>query len=200
MAITLRQTKGTALTYSEMDTNFSELDARSAQSVTDISGLTTRVDTLETEMDNAETRLDALESASGASAATTTAAGVVELATNAETTAGTDDERAVTPAGLAAALAGVGSGGGSGTGIAGTAASNFVVHIDTSGVGTAPFTFPGTTDDVYMILYGRAQGGLSSAPATVQDDSYLFTGTIKGSQTIIGSDATQFEILAVKLA
>jgi hypothetical protein len=38
-------------------------------------------------------------------AATTTATGVVELATNAETVTGTDTERAVTPAGVAAALA-----------------------------------------------------------------------------------------------
>lgn len=40
-----------------------------------------------------------------AAAASTTAAGVVELATTGETTTGTDTARAVTPAGLAAALA-----------------------------------------------------------------------------------------------
>ncbi len=42
--------------------------------------------------------------AASTSAATTTAQGIVELATDAETIAGTDTERAVTPAGLAAAL------------------------------------------------------------------------------------------------
>jgi len=44
------------------------------------------------------------------SQATTSVQGKVELATSAEAVAGTDTERAVTPAGLAAALAGVGTG------------------------------------------------------------------------------------------
>lgn len=46
------------------------------------------------------------------SAATDTAAGVVELATDAETVTGTDTTRAVTPAGVAAAIAASGGGGG----------------------------------------------------------------------------------------
>ena len=48
----------------------------------------------------------------GVSAASDTAAGVVELATDAETVTGTDTTRATTPAGVAAAIAAGGGGGG----------------------------------------------------------------------------------------
>jgi len=54
--------------------------------------------------------IEALIAAVGVDQATTSAPGIVELATNAEAVAGVDAERAVTPAALAAALAGLAKG------------------------------------------------------------------------------------------
>lgn len=64
--------------------------------------------------------------------ATTTAQGIVELATNAETTTGTDATRAVTPAGLAAALSGL-SGGGNVSGPASSVSGNVATFSGTTG-------------------------------------------------------------------
>ncbi len=91
------------------------------------------------------------------SAATDTAAGVVELATDAETVTGTDTTRATTPAGVAAAIA---AGGGGGSGGVGSASPR---HSDGT---TLYIVFPGcvwhgTGDSAYVTMvanttyYGR---------------------------------------------
>ena len=104
-------------------------------------------------------------------AATDTATGVVELATNAEAIAGTDTTRAVTPAGLAAAIAA--AGGGSMTVITGYVKTSGL----TAGSGEEAFSYdvtiaPQTVGKVMPFFVGGSSPG-----ANAGDREFSATGT-----------------------
>ena len=61
MAITLRLTKGSALTFSELDTNFSDLDTRVTSNLTSINTLNSSVSTLNTNVSNNDSDILALQ-------------------------------------------------------------------------------------------------------------------------------------------
>lgn len=61
MAITLRLTKGSALTFSELDTNFSDLDTRVTSNLASINTLNSSVSTLNTNVGNNDSDILALQ-------------------------------------------------------------------------------------------------------------------------------------------
>jgi len=61
MAITLRLTKGSALTYSELDTNFSDLDTRVTTNKNNITTLNSSVSTLNTNVSNNDSDILSLQ-------------------------------------------------------------------------------------------------------------------------------------------
>jgi len=61
MAITLRLTKGSALTFSELDTNFSDLDTRVTSNLTSINTLNSSVSTLNTNVSNNDSDILSLQ-------------------------------------------------------------------------------------------------------------------------------------------
>ena len=130
--------------------------------------------------------------------ATETATGVVELATNAEVTAGTDTARAVTPAGLRAGMNAIGSApvyacrawvNFNGTGTVAIRASGNVSSITDNGIGNYTVNFTTAMPDANYCVTGTGSGNslhpqiaivpaYNGAPTTTQ--LVLFSGNTGG--------------------
>ena len=145
-------------------------------------------------------------------AASTTVKGVVKLATTAEATTGTDTTRAVTPAGVAAAIAGVGGGvtdHGALSGLADDDHTQYALADGTRGMfaatshtHTASQISDSTTTGRSLITAATATAArtaISAAPALGSDDNYV-TGAEKAAlhthPAVIAQGATQADARA----
>lgn len=102
-------------------------------------------------------------------AATDTATGVVELATTAEVRTGTDTTRAITPAGLAGSVMGIGQTwqnviASRSTGVTYTNSTGkaIMVAISVSDNGAGAFSYYATIDGIYVVSAGGDFGGFFS--------------------------------------
>lgn len=145
--------------------------------------------------------------------ASTTASGVVELATTAEASAGADTTRAVTPAGVAAAIAGVGGGVTDHGALSGLADDDHTIYALADGTrgAFAPTSHTHTASQISdSTATGRtlmtaatataARTAISAAPALGSDDNYVtdaekvklanLSGTNTGDQDLTGYATT----------
>lgn len=131
------------------------------------------------------------------SAATDTAAGVIELATNAEVAAGTDTARAVTPAGLFAGLNATGTApiyacrawvNFNGTGTPAIRASGNVTSITDNGVGDYTVNFTTAMPDVNYSVAGASSiaGAATGLRGLIVKDGTIATTSI-GVMTVYGT-------------
>ena len=121
--------------------------------------------------------------------ASTTASGIVELATTAEASAGTDTTRAVTPAGVAAAIAGVGGGVTDHGALSGLADDDHPAYALADGTRGA-FAAPLGADDNYVTDAEKVK--LANLSGTNTGDQVLPTwSTLSGKPAVIAAGATQ---------
>jgi len=119
--------------------------------------------------------------------ATTTAEGVVELATNAEATAGTDTTRAVTPAGVAAAMGAAGLGDVTGGANVGTGADVFKQEnasheLEMRGInGVAPITAAVNGDNIDVDIADATTAGAGAVELATSAETTAGTDTVRAT-------------------
>ena len=119
--------------------------------------------------------------------ATTTAEGVVELATNAEATAGTDTTRAVTPAGVAAAMGAAGLGDVTGGANVGTGADVFKQEnasheLEMRGIhGVAPITAAVNGDNIDVDIADATTAGAGAVELATNAETTAGTDTVRAT-------------------
>tara|TARA_B110000438_G_scaffold62609_2_gene63088 strand:- start:1936 stop:3828 length:1893 start_codon:yes stop_codon:yes gene_type:complete len=151
------------------------------------------------------TKLNAVEAGATAEvAATTTTAGIVELATNAETTTGTDTARAVTPAGVQAAVDSILDGAPAALDTLNELAAaidddaSYASTITTALAAKAPLASPTFTGTVAIPNISDLESAVAANTAKVSNVSTDLSASADGtSLTVSSSDGTNASIPAV---